>query len=185
MAAAEPDVSEALRAVAARRDPEAFARLFRHFAPRLKRYLQSRGLDRQRAEELTQEVLLTVWERAGRFDPARASASTWIFTIARNKLIDMRRREERAPVPEQSEELALDEEVLLESTQSAERRERLARALAELPPEQAEVLRRFYLQGRSHGEVADALGLPLGTVKSRIRLALRRLRARLEEPEQG
>ncbi len=171
-----------LRAVAERRDRRAFARLFAHFAPRVKAYLRRLGLDDQQAEELAQEVMLTVWERAGQFDPRRATPATWIFAIARNKRIDAFRRAPRAEFrpEEEAREIAREEPEFAEREIALLRRQ-LERAIEELPPEQAEVLRIYYLEGRSHGEIADALGLPLGTVKSRIRLALDKLRERLGE----
>jgi RNA polymerase sigma-70 factor (ECF subfamily) len=173
-----PDFDADLRAVAERRDREAFARLFDHFAPRIKAWLVRAGLPPDRAEDLAQEVMLTVWRRAPTFDPRKATAATWIYTIARNRRIDLLRRHE-------PESVALDEgeggeeEFALEMEASDARLmgEQLARAIDSLPPEQAEVLRRFFLEGEAHGEIADALGLPLGTVKSRLRLAVARLRS--------
>ncbi len=175
-------LAEDLRAVAERRDRRAFARLFAHFAPRVKAYLRRLGLDDQQAEELTQEVMLTVWERAHQFDPRRASPATWIFTIARHKKIDAFRRAPRAEFrpEEEAREIAREEPAYAER-EIALLRDKLAQAIDALPPEQAEVLRIYYLEGKSHSEIADALGLPLGTVKSRIRLALEKLRERLGE----
>jgi len=169
-----------LRAVAERRDRQAFARLFAHFAPRIKAYLRRLGLDDAQAEELTQEVMLTVWQRAHQFDPKKANPSTWIFTIARNRRIDAARRASRAEFrPEEEAARLAREEPELAGTEIALMREKLEKAIDGLPPEQAEVLRRFYMEGRTHSEIADALGLPLGTVKSRIRLALEKLREKL------
>ena len=176
----EERLAEDLRAVAEGRDRRAFARLFAHFAPRIKAYLRRLGLDDAQAEELTQEVMLTVWQRAHQFDPKKASPSTWIFTIARNRRIDAARRAPQAEFrPEEEATRIPREEPEFSEAEIALVREKLERAIDELPPEQAEVLRRFYMEGRTHSEIADALGLPLGTVKSRIRLALEKLREKL------
>lgn len=178
----EKSLAEDLRAVAERRDRQAFARLFAHFAPRIKAYLRRLGLDEAQAEELTQEVMLTVWQRAHQFDPKKASPSTWIFTIARNRRIDAFRRAPQAEFrPEEEAAGIAREEPEFAEREIALVREKLEKAIDELPPEQAEVLRRFYMEGRTHGEIADALGLPLGTVKSRIRLALGKLREKFGE----
>ncbi len=174
-----------LLAVARRRDREAFGRLFDHYAPRVKAYLRRLGADPQQAEELTQEVMLTVWRRAAQYDPRRATPGTWIFRIARNRRIDALRRERRPPEAEEAEvegeaggeEAASLPGAALEAESEALLLEkRLREAIAGLPPEQAEILRLYYLEEMPQGEIADTLGLPLGTVKSRLRLALAKLR---------
>jgi RNA polymerase sigma-70 factor (ECF subfamily) len=174
------EMAALLLAVAERQDHAAFAALFRHFAPRVKAYLMRFGDDAGRADEVVQETFVAVWRRAATFNPARASAATWIFTIARNRRIDAFRRERRpefdpsdpafVPEPEpQAEERAI----------ARQRRESLAAALAELSEEQREVLRLSFFESSSHEAIAARLGLPVGTVKSRIRLAYGHLRARL------
>ncbi len=172
--------------VARRRDREAFGRLFDYYAPRVKAYLRRLGADEQQAEELTQEVMLTVWRRAGQYDPRRATPGTWIFRIARNRRIDALRREKRPPEAEEAEVEAeaggeeeaaeLPGEALEAESEALLLKEKLRAAIAELPPEQAEILRLYYLEEMPQGEIADALGLPLGTIKSRLRLALAKLR---------
>lgn len=157
------------------RDQAAFAALFRHFAPRVKAFLMKSGASTTLAEECTQEVMATLWHKAHLFDPTRASVATWIFTIARNRRIDALRRQRRPepedlpwgpePEPDQAEALALQQES-----------ERLAGALAQLPPKQRELIERAYYGDQSHSEIAEVTGIPLGTIKSRIRLALERLR---------
>lgn len=176
---ARPDFDADLLAVARRRDREAFARLFDHFAPRIKSYLMRAGLPADRAEDLAQEVMLTVWRRANTFDPRKSTAATWIFTIARNRRIDLLRRREPESVELEEGEGEAEEEFLagMEASDARLMRERLERAIEALPPEQAEVLRRFFVEGKAHSEIADELGLPLGTVKSRLRLAMARLRS--------
>ena len=170
-----------LMAVARRRDRSAFARLFDLFAPRLKGYLMRLGASDGTAEDVVQDVMLTVWRRAHTYDPAKAGAATWLFTVARNRRIDLIRRERRpvidaadptlAPTAEPSADVALDTRRL---------EARLRDAMADLPAEQARLLRLSFRGDMSHGAIAAALGVPLGTVKSRIRLAMRRLRTTLE-----
>lgn len=157
------------------RSTEAFAKLFEHFAPRIKGFLIKSGADATTAEECAQDVMTTIWRKADQFDPTRASVSTWIFTIARNRRIDILRRENRPepedlpwgpePEPEQSAVIELQQE-------SA----RLTSAIAELPQAQRELIEKAYFADLSQSEIAKVTGLPLGTIKSRIRLALDRLR---------
>jgi len=169
-------------AVAQNRDRLAFGALFGHFAPRLKAYLLRLGCDSGCAEELIQEVMLTVWRRAETYDPALASVPTWIFTIARNKRIDLLRLERRP-------EIDLEDPALVPSAPEAaddriERTEdtrRLRAALNELPVEQAELLRLAYYEDKAHSTISLERGLPLGTVKSRLRLAMERLRRILRD----
>lgn len=182
---ARPDVDALLLAVARDRDREAFARLYDWFAPRIKSYLLRTGLPADRAEDLAQEVMLTVWRRAPTFDPRKATASTWIFTIARNRRIDLLRRQEPESMALEAGEEEEPEETFLADIEASDARlmrQRLEEAIAHLPSEQAEVLRRFFLEGKAQGEIADELGLPLGTVKSRLRLALARLRSYFHLP---
>ena len=171
-----------LVAVGRARDRAAFARLFAAFAPRIKAYLLRQGADRATADELVQEVMMLVWRRAETFDPAQANAATWVFTIARNKRIDALRRERRPEIDAQ------DPALVPEPAESADHRievaqsgARLRKALADLPPEQAELLRQAYYEGKPHNRIAEESGIPLGTVKSRIRLALGRLRIWLKD----
>jgi len=173
------DLSALIVAIAERGDREAFAGLFNHFAPRVKAYLIRLGATPEAAEELAQETLLTVWRRAAGFDPARAAASTWIFAIARNLRIDLARRERR-PLPgeQQPPEEVRRPDAELEAVQDERR---VAIALAALPAEQAEAVRLAYFSDKPHAQIALDLSLPLGTVKSRIRLAMARLRVLLEE----
>ncbi len=174
------DWSSCLRAIAQKRDREAFVLLFGHFAPRLKGFFLRGGAGNGLAEDLAQETMLMVWRKAAMFDPERAQASTWIFTIARNLRIDAKRRE-RDPnlLAEFFEGVA--EPTPSDQLVSAERCEALHRAIRELPPDQAEAIRLAFFEDRPHSEIATALGLPLGTVKSRVRLAMTRLRALVEE----
>ncbi|MGB8275811.1 MAG: sigma-70 family RNA polymerase sigma factor [Alphaproteobacteria bacterium] len=177
-AGTDPSWSDLLAAVAGKRDRDAFSRLFLHFGPRVKSYLRRQGMGNAEAEELMQEVMLTVWRRADQFDSAKASASTWIFTIARNRRVDALRRE-RVPQIDPNDPLLVPQSgpSADERIDAAERARRLAAAMTELPADQADLLRRSYFEDKSHSAIAAELRLPLGTVKSRLRLAVRRLRA--------
>ncbi len=161
-------------------DAEKFAELFAHFAPRVKAFLMKSGASATLAEETTQEALATVWQKAEMFDPARASASTWIFTIVRNKQIDAIRKQRR-PEPEDlpwgSEAPPSSEEILVVSDEQAN----LRRCLDELPDSQRQMIEQAYFGDLSHYEIAELTGLPLGTIKSRIRLGLERLRYELKK----
>lgn len=174
-------LEDLVEAVGRHRDRAAFARLFDHFAPRLKGYLLRLGADDGQAEELVQEIMLLVWRRAETFDPRQAAASTWIFTIARNRRVDRLRRERRPELDPEDPALVGEAETAAD-TALAQRQtmERVQNALAGLPAEQAELLRLAYFDDTSHSRIAALKHLPLGTVKSRIRLALGRLRQALE-----
>nr|WP_211096214.1 sigma-70 family RNA polymerase sigma factor [Flavimaricola marinus] len=167
--------SEEIAAIRDHKDQRAFARLFEHFAPRLKSFLMKSGSTAEFAEECTQEVMATLWRKAHMFDGSKASVSTWIYTIARNRKIDMIRKQRR-PEPEDlpwgpENEPDQDDVIVL-----AEETEQLGRALAALPEKQRKLIERAYFGELSHSEIAEETGLPLGTIKSRIRLALERLR---------
>lgn len=174
-----------LRAVAERRDTTAFAALFRFYAPRVKGYLLRLGCSMAQAEDLTQEVMTAVWRKAALYDPAKAEPSTWIFTIARNLRIDAVRRERRPDVEAHvTPQDPIDETPRLDDKIAFDQRADLVRrALAELPPDQADVVRRSFFEDKSHAEIAAEIGVPLGTVKSRLRLALRKVRVILGEKE--
>ncbi len=175
-----------IRQVAAGSDRAAFTQLFQHFAPRIKGFLQKSGATRELAEELAQETLVTLWRKAAQFDPNRASAATWVYTIARNLWVDEHRRTQRSPVDARGETWLEDlpmaeaprvpeQEVLGEQRQRAVRT-----ALAALSPAQAEVLQRAYFAEQSQSQIASDLRLSLGTVKSRARLALEHLKDLLD-----
>ena len=177
------DWAVALRAVAERQDRDAFARLFAHFAPRIKRYLMQGGSPEIQAEELAQDVLAAVWCKAGLFDPAQAAASTWIFTIARHMRVDLLRRRQGIEAPDEAFDFDLleaEEPAVEERLHAARQEARLRNALSQLPPEQQQVLRLSYYEDEPHARIAAVLGIPLGTVKSRTRLAVAQLRRLLE-----
>lgn len=169
-------------AVGETRDRQAFSAVFAHFAPRIKAYLMRTGCEAGAAEEVVQEAMVALWRRADRFDPAQANASTWVFTIARNKRIDMLRRERRPEVDPEDPALVRDPEVPADRTiESAQESDRVRSAVAALPAEQGDLLRMAYYEDKAHSVIAQEKGLPLGTVKSRIRLAMARLRKSLSE----
>jgi RNA polymerase sigma factor (sigma-70 family) len=172
--------NRAVQAVATARDREAFQRLFDHFAPRVKGYLMRLGAGNAVAEDLAQDAMLAVWRKAALFDPSKASASTWIFTIARNLRIDAIRKERRPELdPNDPALLPESERHADETIDWAQAEDRLRAALADLPQEQAQIIALSFLAEKPHSLIAIELGLPLGTVKSRIRLAMARLRLAL------
>ncbi|WP_245442127.1 sigma-70 family RNA polymerase sigma factor [Mesorhizobium hawassense] len=173
-----------LVAVAAERDRAAFAALFGFYAPRLKSFMRRYGMSASAAEDVAQETMLLVWKKASYFDPSRAGASTWIFTIARNARIDRLRKEGRPAAiatafdpSDEPEGPASGEAAVM----TAERDERVRNAISRLADEQADALRLFFFGDKTQSEIAGELGIPLGTVKSRLRLALGRLRQILDD----
>ena len=170
--------------IGSNRDRSAFKKLYEHFAPRLKSFLLRIGSDMSAAEEICQESMIMVWRRAETFNPDSAGASTWIFTIARNKRIDKLRKDNR-PLPDLNDpsffQIPVDksDDIL----QRVEEEKKIKNALKNLPPEQAKLIISAYYEEKSHRKIADETNLPLGTVKSRIRLAINRLRTQFEELE--
>lgn len=171
-----------IAAIATTRDKRAFAELYRFYGPKLKAYVMRAGTDAQAAEEITQEAMIAVWRKAASFDRSKASVSTWLFTIVRNKRIDMLRREGRPDLTAEDfihlepDQGAPEDGVFLDQAGSL-----LGEQLRDLPDEQAEVIRKAYFEDKSHQAIAEELALPLGTVKSRIRLGLSRLRSGMKE----
>jgi RNA polymerase sigma factor (sigma-70 family) len=166
-------------AVASDGDRAAFARIFAFYGPRVKAYLRRLGAEDAAAEDLTQDVMLTIWRRAGQFDRTRAALGTWVYTIARNKRIDALRRERRPDYDPEDPALVAEIDPAPRGDQVAEAeqaRRVVMAAVAQLPAEQAELLRIFYFEEKPHSQIAEELGLPLGTVKSRLRLAMAKLR---------
>jgi RNA polymerase sigma-70 factor (ECF subfamily) len=170
-----------LTCVGENRDRSAFAALFKHYAPLIKSFAQASrhegwfpGLN----EDLVQEVMIKVWQKAAGYNPEKASATTWIYTVARNCRIDMLRRKSNTQhLPLENEDYwhEPDEETPTSLLQQKRSEEKLRESLSQLPREQNEILRKVYLEGKSHAEASKELGLPLGTVKSRVRLALQKM----------
>lgn len=166
--------------IATAQDEAAFEKLFRHFAPRLKSYFIRRGGDPALAEEITQETMVSIWRNAGAYDPAKASAATWIFAIARNLGIDRFRQAKRPTFdPNDPAFVPDDEEPPDRLLERAEIEQSVRDGMNALSPNEKSVLMLSFYENRSHGEIAEHLGLPIGTVKSRIRLAFGKLRAAL------
>ncbi len=181
LSAADRDhFSTLLESVAATRDRAAYAELFGYYAPRVKSYLMRLGADAAGAEEITQDVMVAVWRKAALFDRKQASVSTWIFRIARNRRIDVFRRSKR-PALDPQEPMILPSGVAPPEAriEAAEAETRVRAAMKDLPPEQLDMLKLAFYEGLSHREIADRLDVPLGTVKSRIRLAFLKMKARL------
>jgi RNA polymerase sigma-70 factor (ECF subfamily) len=176
------EAADIIEAIARRQDRAAFARLFRHFAPRIRSFLMRGGADAEAAQEIAQEAMILVWRKAASFDRARASASTWIYTIARNKRIDLLRRNTRPAIETDDwlaafapEEADADKSILADQTYT-----RMKKLLVGLSADQWAVVRKAFFEDKTHTVIADELELPLGTVKSRIRMTLARLRDGLE-----
>lgn len=174
--------SRLIERVASTQDRHAFMLLFSYFGPRVKAFMMRSGAGDALAEELAQETLLTVWRKAATFDSSRASAATWIFTIARNLRIDAVRRDKLA-VNAQSQLNLLDEDVERpdQILNTAERAERLRAALRGLSPDQLSLVRLSFFEDKPHPEIAKALNIPVGTVKSRLRRSMMVLREILED----
>jgi len=180
-----PDWAQLIGAVAARQDRAAFSQLFEHFAPRVKAFMRRSGMNDGAAEELAQETLIAVWRKAALFDPASKGPSAWIFTIARNLRIDALRRERRSASNDTSD---IDSEFLLDESPhadtvvaAAQADSRVRAALAELSEDQRRVVELSFYQEMAHAQIADELEIPLGTVKSRLRLAMNKLRGILDD----
>ena len=177
--AAQED-AELMRRVAGSRDRAAFVALFDRYARRVKAFLIRGGASPEEADEAAQDVMVSLWRKAETYDPAKASVATWVFAIARNRRIDMLRRRAR-PEPDPEDPLFQPDPSPDPAREAAasDRDARLRAALTELDPEQLEVVRLAFYAGLAQSEIAARTGLPLGTVKSRLRLAFGRLRAAL------
>jgi RNA polymerase sigma factor (sigma-70 family) len=157
-------------AVALRELYDRYGRVVYSFAYRLTQ-------DATLSEECVQDVFVALWRRAGDFDPSRAKLTTWLFVVARNRAIELGRQKARRPELRDDLEPIGSEPDTQELIAAADEAQRLAEVMAELPEDQLAVLRLSYFDGLSHAEIAEVIGIPLGTVKGRIRLALERLRS--------
>ncbi len=175
-----------VQAIAKTSDENAFKALFAHFAPRVKSYILRTGLSAGIAEEIAQETMIIVWRKAAQFQAHKASASTWIFTIARNKKID-RFRKDAKPLPDANDPTYMWKDDVSPEAASSDNQyaQRLHDALQTLPDEQRKILTLSFLEDNPHGEIARQLGIPLGTVKSRVRLGLQRLRKQMDGLREG
>jgi RNA polymerase sigma-70 factor (ECF subfamily) len=180
------DFAALVEAVAARQDRAAFTRVFAHYGPRVKAYLLRLGLDGGHAEDVAQEVMVAVWRKAASFDRTQASVATWIFRIARNRRIDVFRRDQRSAFDAKDPAFEPPAEPSPDAAAEATEREAQVRlAMAALPAEQRELVRRAFYEDLSHSEIAASTGVPLGTVKSRLRLAFAKLKLTLADPDEG
>lgn len=169
-------------AVSRNRDQTAFCELFDFFAPRLKSFLMRQNASVAEAEEVVQEVMVILWQKAHLYDPKKSSLSTWLFRIARNRRIDAARRQRNGALDEHEPLLLPVAPLAPDDLIENEDREQIVRvALTRLPVEQVTLIQMAFFFGQSHSEISAATGLPLGTVKSRIRLAFGKLRTLLEE----
>jgi RNA polymerase sigma-70 factor (ECF subfamily) len=174
--------ADLMERVARSKDRQAYGELFAFYAPRVKAYLMRLGADDGLSEELAQEVMVTVWRKAELFDREQASVSTWLFRIARNRRIDAIRRAKRPELDPNDPLLLPSSPVAADDTLTSRDTERVVRAaMRGLPDEQMDLLRAAFYDGLSHREIAERSGTPLGTVKSRLRLAFQKLRAKLED----
>lgn len=173
--------NELIKRIAKYKDRKAFAALFEHFAPRMKAFAIKAGLNNHAAEEVMQEAMIAVWRRADSFDATKASASTWLFTIVRNKRIDYLRRENKPELKAEDfahvDRLAEESDAIVSKKQDAHE---VNVSVSDLPEDQQTVIQKAFYEDKSHAQVAEELGIPLGTVKSRIRLALIRLKGSMD-----
>ena len=168
--------------IAVSRDREAYKALFLHFGPRVKALMLKAGADHSMAEDLVQDVMMTVWRKVELYTPERGAVSTWIYTIARNARIDrLRRNSSRAYEDLEGMDLPSDDPSSEDVMFASQRAERIGQALAELPDDQKQIIELAYVHYMSQNEIADRLAIPLGTVKSRMRLAYGKLKVKLEE----
>ena len=170
-------------AVRDNRDKAAFGQLFDFFAPRLKGFIMRSGVSGAEAEDIVQDVMLSVWHKAASFDPHRAQVSSWVYQIARNRQVDILRKTRR-PVPEELKEDPVTETDSVQIIALEQETEKLRGALATLSEDQRDMVEKAYLGELSHSEIQAETGLPLGTIKSRIRLGLERLRHELKGTRQ-
>ena len=176
-------MSDLLSRIATDRSHEAFRMLFDEYGPKVQAFMIRQGADPTLAEELTQETLVTVWRKAGLYSAEKGSAAMWIFTIARNLRTDHIRRQRiwQELTDQHAQSIPADDPPADETIDGRQRQLRVQAVLQELPPDQAEVVTLAFMEGLSHGEIAERLSLPLGTIKSRLRLAYQKLRTALED----
>ena len=177
----DDDLTLSVELIGRNQDKLAFNNIFKYFAPRLKSFLVKAGSTNSQAEEVIQEVMIAVWTKSATYDSSKSSVSTWIYTIARNKRIDKIRKEKRHYLSESDDRL----EIPVDSTQekeifSAQVSNSLKKYMSNLPEEQSKLLKLSYFYNKTHADISTELKIPLGTVKSRIRLALTKMRHLVE-----
>ena len=180
-AAKDKELTFLIGRIASFKDKTAFSELFKLVGPRIKGYLMKLGSSDVAAEDILQEVMLTVWRKSETFDRSKAAVSTWLFTIARNKRIDMLRKEIRPQLDPLDPMLSPNQEAAADDIYGSNQESmKISKAIEQLPTDQAVLIKMTYYEDKSHSIIADELKMPLGTVKSRIRLASTRLRKLLE-----
>jgi RNA polymerase sigma factor (sigma-70 family) len=185
-AALKNELDELLTAVGATRDGKAFTLLFDHFRPRVQAQLVRLGLAPAAAEDLAQDVMETIWQKAHLYDRRRSAAITWVFQIARNRRIDVKRRSRESCFPAEDFFAIPDPGAGCDERLDLRQRQEYVRtALSALPQEQLALVRLAFFEGLSHSAIAQKLKLPLGTVKSRLRLACARLQRVLADSGLG
>ncbi len=175
--------SKLLERVGQARDEAAFAQLFSHFAPLIKGFCLGNlnsNFPADAAEEVVQEVMFKVWQKSPGFDASKAAASTWIYTVMRNCRIDLMRRNQRVPIDRDAIDIddiwdEADDDKAFVYLQQSNNEALIDKSFVQLPPEQRQVLTQVYMQGKTHQQIADETGLPLGTVKSRVRIGLKKM----------
>jgi RNA polymerase sigma-70 factor (ECF subfamily) len=180
--AAIPALDDLLTAVGVNRDGAAFATLFGHFVPRVRTQMMRLGVAAVAADDITQDVMEAIWSKAHLFDRRKSAAATWIFHIARNRRIDVRRRSREFPCAMEDFSAIPDPGEPHDNRFDAAEREYAVRAaLGALPREQFALVKLAFFDGLSHATISEQTKLPLGTVKSRLRLAFSRLRQALHD----
>ena len=175
--------SRLLEQVGQARDEQAFAQLFAHFAPLIKGFCLGNlnsNFPADAADEVVQEVMFKVWQKAPGYDATKAAASTWIYTVMRNCRIDLMRRNKRTPTDSDAIDIddiwdEADDDQAFVYLQQASNEALIDKSFTQLPPEQRQVLTQVYMQGKTHQQISDETGLPLGTVKSRVRIGLKKM----------
>jgi RNA polymerase sigma-70 factor (ECF subfamily) len=181
MALKSDDWTQLLAAMASTQDKSLYVALYRHFAPKVKGYIIRLGITESTAEELAQETMLSMWRKAHLFDPRKSAASTWVYTLARNQSIDwMRRRKYPEYSIDATEDMPAETQGAVSYATTPEQSascEQIIRVIEQLPEKQSQVIYMSFFEGKSHAEIADQLMVPLGSVKSRIRLAVEKLKS--------
>lgn len=185
--------SQLLEAVGQARDEQAFAKLFAHFAPLIKGFCLGNlnaNFPADAAEEVVQEVMFKVWQKSPSYDATKAAASTWIYTVMRNCRIDLMRRNQRTPSDKEGIDIddiwdEADDDQAFVYLQQASNEALIAKSFTQLPPEQRQVLTQVYMQGKTHQQISEDTGLPLGTVKSRVRIGLKKMQTLIADAEQA
>ncbi|GGY75409.1 ECF RNA polymerase sigma factor RpoE [Cellvibrio zantedeschiae] len=183
--------SKTLERVGQARDEQAFAELFAHFAPLIKGFCLGNlnsSFPADAADEVVQEVMFKVWQKAPTYDASKAAASTWIYTVMRNCRIDLMRRNQRVPIDREVIDIddiwdEADDDQAFVYLQQSSNEALIDKSFIQLPPEQRQVLTQVYMQGKTHQQIADETGLPLGTVKSRVRIGLKKMQTLILDAE--